>query len=286
MVKKDPRDRIGEVYAVHTIYGDCLMQTADVRYISDWADTYYYVVRVFKTRYQKLPDNITEIVQGDHDFIVDISEIKWFLKEAPKDAFSPDYSKELKMRGITDNRTRSATLIGKFDVPAGFKKPLYFKNESVGDHIPRYGSPWPPLNSWEIYFENPDKNACTRYASIPIYEWVTKHLRMNFNSDKWYPYFVELGPGPTNGLSLIEMLEDDFSLDMWLPSDFEWKNKKYFKPSKEWIQLMKEKAEREKERMERYRLQEEKYELLKSQGIVFDFRKTQEYKDFIKLVKE
>jgi hypothetical protein len=49
---------------------------------------------------------------------------------------------------------------------------------------------------------------------------------------------------------------------------------------------MEERARRDAERLEKYRFQAEKNERLKAQGIEFNFKKTQKYKDFIKLVKE
>jgi hypothetical protein len=285
MTKKDPRNKIGDVYALHTIYGDCLMQIADVRYL-EIGKVYRYVCRVFKTRYEKLPDNIAEIIRGDHDFIVRMGDPPWLLKKAPKDALYSDYSKELKMRGIEDNRTKCATLVGKFDVPAWFKTPARHKRVSKSHCIPRDDSPWPPLEHWYLSFENPDKNSCMPYSSISLYDWITKELKMDIYSDEWHPYFVELGPGSIIDTDIIQMLEDDFSLDMWLPCDFPWKNKKYFQPTKEWAQLMREEEEREREWQERNRIREEKRERLKAQGTEFNFRKTQKYKDFIKLVKE
>jgi hypothetical protein len=147
MAKKDPRNRIGDVYALHTIYGDCLMQIADVRHLVI-TNTDDYICRVFRTRYEKLPDNIAEIIRGDHDFVVDMGYPEWLLKKAPKDALPSDYSKELKMRGIEDNRTRCATLIGRFDVPTDFETPIYSKAISKSHWIPRYYSPWPLLEYW------------------------------------------------------------------------------------------------------------------------------------------
>ena len=283
-MSKNLEKRIGNVYAVHTIYGDCLIQVANTIEMSSGT---YDVVRVFNKKYSKLPDDINGAIQSKHDYIIGLEDVDWLLKTAPKDALPPDYNRELRMRAVTDHRKSCATFIGKFGVPLTFAMPHYCKNARMCGYVPRdQTNPWPPLDSWDINFENPDKNSCVPFLAATVIDWVTEHLKMNFHSDEWYPFFVELGPRFVTDSYLIMMLEDDFSLDMWLPSDFEWKCKKYFQPTKEWTQLKQEEAEREKEKMERYRSRMKRREELKAQGIEFKFWETQTYKNFIKLVKE
>ena len=296
MLKKNLEKHLGEVYALHTIYGDCLMQIAGCNYRE------YFICRVFSNKYSKLPSNLDKIIQGEHDFVVQMGYIQ-SLTKPPKALLPPDYSKELKLRGVTDNRKSCATLIGKFDVPNGFVSPNYCKYTKLKmdcskeqlerfpqlryatfdcGYIPRnWMKPWPLLENWMIHFGN----SVESYGELSVYEWVTKHLKMNFDSDKWHQQFVDLGPGIITDATIIMMLEDDFSLNMWLPSNFKWENKKYFEPTKEWRQLKEEELRRESEKQKMYELRSKRMEELKAQGIEFKFWETQIYKDFIKLVK-
>jgi len=175
---------LGNVYAIITSKGYALGQVADIE-----DRNCIYLCRIFNKLYKEIPENVADIIAGKEDYIVQIM-----------------------MPSMTNWRVRMAKLVGKFDIPRHHKKPKHVKSCTAfggdGSHAP-----------WDYWGVVP--NYLPLGNHIPKDEWVIRCLGKDLYDKSWKEDFKKLNPGSIwDGGYLIKRLEQGWSLDTWLPSNF------------------------------------------------------------------
>ena len=182
MAKRE--NNIGNVYAIITSKGYALGQVAGI----EESDGIFYC-RIFKKLYKEIPKNIEQIISQKEDYVIQIM-----------------------MPSMTHRKYNMAIKLGKYSLPEWFKKPEYVRTTTAfggdGSHS--------PMKYWFII---PAYQPLLDFIGID--NWVIDILKKDLYDESWKEDFKKLNPlGVYNGLGLIEILEKDWSLETWVPKDF------------------------------------------------------------------
>lgn len=187
----DRKDEIGNVYAIITTKGYAFGQVAGINE-EKWSGMYH--CRIFSKLYSEIPENISDIIAGKEDYVM-----------------------QIELPSMARRKFKMAKKIGKFPFPESYMRPKYVRSSlTIGED----GSN-APFKRWLVI---PDFG--TIVERIRIDEWVTKVLGKNLYDETWKDDFKKLNPSSIfNGSMLIEMLENGWKLEKWLPNDFHMNSK-------------------------------------------------------------
>lgn len=145
------------------------------------------ICRVFSKLYKEIPSEINEILLEKESYLIIIS-----------------------VHSMAHWRVKQAIKIGKYELPKDFKVPCYYREcFSIG------GKP-ASFRYWSIL----------DYAGdiILLKDYIENVLNKKIKDNTWKADFLQLNSASIfNGKALIELLENDFSLNNWKPIDFEKK---------------------------------------------------------------
>ena len=174
---------LGTVYAIKTSKGYAIGQVADIE-----ERLGLYICRIFSKLYDNIPTEVDDIVEAKEDYILIVN-----------------------LPSMAHWRIKQAIVIGKYAIPSNYETPKYTKCNTT-----RMGA-LGPMKFWHII-----PNYLPLCEFIPLNEWIKSVLNKSIKDSSWKVDFKNLNNSSiVSGSCLVEMLEIGWSLNSWLPSDFD-----------------------------------------------------------------
>ena len=174
---------LGTVYAIKTSKGYAIGQVADIE-----ERLGLYICRIFSKLYDNIPTEVDDIVEAKEDYILIVN-----------------------LPSMAHWRIKQAIVIGKYAIPSNYETPKYTKCNTT-----RMGT-LGPMKFWHII-----PNYLPLCEFIPLNEWIKSVLNKSIKDSSWKVDFKNLNNSSiVSGSCLVEMLEKGWSLNSWLPSDFD-----------------------------------------------------------------
>lgn len=173
---------LGTVYAIKTSKGYAIGQVADIE-----ERLGLYICRIFSKLYDDIPTEVDAIIENQEDYVLIVN-----------------------LPSMAHWRIKQAIVIDKYAIPSSYKTPEYTKCNTTRMGI------LGPMKFWYII-----PNYLPLCEFIPLDEWIKNVLNKSINDSSWKDDFKKLNNSSiVSGSYLIEMLENGWCLDSWLPSDF------------------------------------------------------------------
>ena len=173
---------LGTVYAIKTSKGYAIGQVADIE-----ERLGLYICRIFSKLYDDIPTEVDAIIENQEDYVLIVN-----------------------LPSMAHWRIKQAIVIDKYAIPSSYKTPEYTKCNTTRMGI------LGPMKFWYII-----PNYLPLCEFIPLDEWIKNVLNKSINDSSWKDDFKKLNNSSiVSGSYLVEMLENGWCLDSWLPSDF------------------------------------------------------------------
>ena len=178
---------IGEVYAIKTNKGCALAQIAGVE-----SSHGLQVCRIFSKLYADIPSNIEDVIMQKEDYVIVIQ-----------------------LSSMAHYKVNMAIKLGTYNIPSFFEIPKYTRWCSAFNTAGNA-----PFEYWII-------NEGYSCEIVDLKYFIEEVLKKSISDETWKDDFLKLNSSCIyNGLALIDMLENGFSLLNWKPSNIKQKTKK------------------------------------------------------------